>query len=208
MTPDERRATVKNMTREIASDRRCPGRADSAVCDAARMVGLWGTVNSKWGTGVVVLYEGAGTTVPVSLPMVQIRKAMTKLPEWKPGMNPKLFSVRLLLPVANEFPSMKVLDKATEQLLDRLPPSGMPGLSEAYEQCRGVVERAKMSFPKAGGRRMWTYAKLASLVEAFPSSEVLQVAAEVIKSELPDWVNEEPGQIESVVESLVKERLC
>ena len=48
---------------------------------------------------------------------------------------------------------------------------------------------------------------LASVVESFPDSRVVYAAAQVIAKRLDKWVKEEPGQIEDICESLIRERL-
>jgi hypothetical protein len=215
MTSGERRATVQSMTYEFAADPRCPGRPDPAVCDAARMVGLWGTINGKYwdgwgnpGAEVSVMYEGSSTPVPVLAAVERVFRGITKIPEFEVGMNAKVYSLRLLLPIAQEFPSNEVLKVAARVINSNLPDSESGGCAEALSQCISTLARKTLMFPKKGGRRMWAYAKLASVVEAFPDPKVLNAAGEVIKGSMPGWVEEEPGQVDSIVESLGKERLC
>ena len=220
MTKEERRVTVRHYTKEFIK-KGSPVKPDPAVGDMARIAGLWGSFNSKRGRMVTPIYTnpGAKKVQPKCAVKDPVKVYEKSLMDFREGMNPRHYSQYYLKKFAEIIPD-HWCPLEVEELLSE-------AAKETAEQ-HGNIEEAKSAFnivyatkmqrlsalgdrtknPPPGRRRMYAYFRLALCVEAFPSAKNLQRFAEVMKLEMFEWVKEEPGQIEDIVESLVRARLA
>lgn len=178
------------------------GTVDTAVIDPGRVVGVWGTFNPKRGQHVVNIYLDK-EALPVQAeapPLKQVvhRKTKISFPE---GANKKLAITNYLMRVLEVWPTREVVWKAADILGEA---TDSPALaSQALDLLPDRFIR-DIKYPEQGKRRMWTYAKLASVCEALPSEALLRFCGDIIKDRMPNWVAEEPGQVEDIVLSLIR----
>lgn len=219
MTKEERRITVRHYTKEFKK-RGAPGDPDPAVGDMARIAGLWGSLNSKHQRPVTPIYTnpGAQKVQPKCAVKDPVKVYEKSLMDFREGMNPRHYSQYYLKKFSEVIPNhwcpLEVEELLREAAKETAKQHG--NLDEA-KSAFNIVSATKMQRvsargdqtknPLPGRRRMYAYHRLASVVEAFPSAKNLQRFAEVMKLEMFEWVAEEPGQIEDIVESLVRARL-
>lgn len=217
LTKEERRVTVRHYTKEFKK-RGAPGIPDPAVGDMARIAGLWGSQNGKHKKMVTPIYTNPSAKkvqpkCAVKDPVKVHEKSFMRCHE---NTNLRYYSQHYLYRFADVIPNhwcpaevKDLLQEAANEIAKRTG-----GVAEATSALN-IVSAKKMQKvfaghtknPDKGRRRMYAFAILASAIEAFPSANNLKRFAKVMKLEMYEWVSEEPGQIEDIVESLVRSRL-